>query len=512
LPQILDKIKTNTQGWTKEQKASAIAMAFGTEAQAGMNALVSQGGDALSDLTDKTEKATGSTKKIADTMNNTASANMSKFKESMNVLAITIGSKLMPTITPMIKKITDLVKSFAKLSPQTKDFILKAALITAAVGPVLLILSQLITVIMGVITALTFLAAHPVVLVVAAIAAIGIGLVEAYKHIKPFHDAVNNLFNALKTFFVNIGKWFSELPGKVQAGFSGMSQWIGQIPGKFKSAFAGMTDWGSQLTAGLKKSWSGVTSVTSKWATEFKKVGKKMLDALVGVLKGFGKLAVYALALPVGIAVLITKPLVQPLKNIMKALIAAIKAIWAPYKTWLINFWKNLFQFLKVILTQISNFFRQIFTTLSNWFKQIMSGISNTWRSSWTSIGNFFRPILSSISNFFRATFNSIKVFFSGVMNSLSNITSSVLGVISNIWHSSITGISNFFKSIMNGIVNFAKPIMNSLSNVISSALSAISSTWNKMWQNMADFFGGILDELNIFLALKCNFENVQFF
>lgn len=512
LPQILDKIKTNTQGWTKEQKASAIAMAFGTEAQAGMNALVEQGGDALSKLTSKTEKATGSTKKIADTMNNTASANMSKFKESMNVLSITIGSKLMPTITPIVKKITDLVKSFAKLSPQVKGFITNAILIAAVVGPVMLVISQiiggissLIMAIKGISIAITAVRAFlsggsliatvltgPIGIAILAISALAAAFALAYNHIKPFRDAVNKLAEDLKKVFENVVKWFSELPAKIQAGFSGMSQWIGQIPGKFKSAFAGVTNWGSQLTAGLKKSWSGVTSVTSKWASEFKKIGKKMLDALVGVLKGFGKLAVYALALPVGIAVLITKPLVQPLKNIMKALIAAIKAIWVPYKTWLINFWKNLFQFLKVILTQISNFFRQIFMTLSNWFKQIMSGISNTWHSSWTAISNFFRPILSSISNFFRSTFNSIKVFFSGVMNSLSNITSSVLGVISNIWHSSITGISNFFKSIMNGIVNFSKPIMNSLSNIISSALSAISSTWNKMWQNMADFFGGI--------------------
>src|SRR5699024_4102424 len=102
-PQILNKIKTNTQGWTKEQKASAIAMAFGTEAQAGMNALVSEGGDALTDLTNKTEKATGSTKKIADTMNNSANANLSKFKESLNVLATTIGSQLLPSLTPLIK-------------------------------------------------------------------------------------------------------------------------------------------------------------------------------------------------------------------------------------------------------------------------------------------------------------------------------------------------------------------------------------------------------------------------
>jgi len=441
LPQILNKIRDNTQGWTKEQKASAIAMAFGTEAQAGMNALVSQGGDALTDLTNKTEKATGSTKKIADTMNNTASANVSKMKESLNVLAITIGSKLLPSITPVIKKITEMVTSFSKMDSKSQDFIIKAALIVAALGPVLLILSQVVTIISGITKGIMFLIANPIVAVIAAIALVAVGLVTAYKTVKPFHDAVDKLFKSMKTFFTNIGKWFGELPGKAKAGFDGMSKWFAQLPGQ------------------MKKAWSGVTSVTSKWVSAFAKIGKNMLNALVGALKGFGKLAVYALALPVGIAVLITKPLVQPFKNIMKSLISAVKVIWTP---------------------------------LTAWFRNFMSGMANVWRSSWSQMSNFFRPILSSIGSFFRSIFSGLRSFFSGIMSSLSSITSSALSGMSNIWHSSLSAISSFFKSIFSGIKNFTAPIMASLSNIISNSLSGISSTWNKMWQNMASFFGSI--------------------
>lgn len=522
LPQILDKIKTNTQGWTKEQKASAIAMAFGTEAQAGMNALVSQGGDALQNLTDKTEKASGSTKKIADTMNNTASANMNKFKESMNVLAITIGSKLMPTITPIVNKITDLVKSFSKLSPQTKDFIVKAVLVTAAIGPVLLILGQLVTVIKTIIATMAFLVANPIVAVIAAIAAIGIGLVAAYNHIKPFHDAVNNLFNSLKIFFSNIGKWFSELPGKMQSGFNGVNEWFSKIPGKIKAIFdsvgSGISStvggWGSQISSGLSKAWNSTTKVTSKWISNFAKIGKKMLDAILGVLKEFGKLVVYAIAFPVGIAVIITRPLVEPLKNIMKSLVASLKTIWTSFSTWFKNLGIQISQTWHLTMTGLSNWLRSMMNSLSNWFHSVISGLVNwfrsiintlsgwfratmnvmynIWRNAWSQINNVFRPIISSISSFFKLIFSNLKNFFSGIMNSLLNITNSLLNEISNIWHSVISGISNFFKSIMTGIVNFTSPIMNSLSNIISNSLSAISSIWNKMWKNMSDFFGSI--------------------
>ncbi|WP_459127323.1 phage tail tape measure protein, partial [Latilactobacillus curvatus] len=140
LPEILNKIKTNTAGWTKEQRAAAIATAFGTEAQAGMNALVSQGGDALTNLTNKTEKATGSTKKIADTMNSTKAAQIAKFKESLHVLAITIGDKLTPTLMPLVKDATQVVKSFSDLDTSTQQTIVKTAALAATVGPLLSIL------------------------------------------------------------------------------------------------------------------------------------------------------------------------------------------------------------------------------------------------------------------------------------------------------------------------------------------------------------------------------------
>ena len=88
LPDILDNIKAKSKGMTKQQLQSNLALAFGTEAQSGMNILVNEGGDALRKLTSETQNSTGYTKKLADTMNDTAKANVDKFKQSLNVLGI----------------------------------------------------------------------------------------------------------------------------------------------------------------------------------------------------------------------------------------------------------------------------------------------------------------------------------------------------------------------------------------------------------------------------------------
>lgn len=50
-------------------------------------------------------------------------------------------------------------------------------------------------------TALDFLAANPIVLVVAALVAVGVGLYEAYEHCAPFRDAVNEVGAVLEGIF-----------------------------------------------------------------------------------------------------------------------------------------------------------------------------------------------------------------------------------------------------------------------------------------------------------------------
>lgn len=136
LPEIIDKIKNNTEGWTDKQRASSIAMAFGAEAQAGMNALISEGGDELRKYTKGAEDSAGAAKKITDQLNDTQAAKVAQFKESIHVLGIEIGEKLLPALLPMVEKATDMVQAFSNMDSATQRSIIKWALFAAAIGPV----------------------------------------------------------------------------------------------------------------------------------------------------------------------------------------------------------------------------------------------------------------------------------------------------------------------------------------------------------------------------------------
>lgn len=135
LPDIIDRIKESTEGMTDAEKASLIAKAFGTEAQTGMNALIGQGSEELRKLTDETDNATGYTKKLADEMSGSGKAKLDKFKSSLEVLGITIGQKLLPTLTPIIENLTKLVDNFSEADPATQQFILGLGGILAVASP-----------------------------------------------------------------------------------------------------------------------------------------------------------------------------------------------------------------------------------------------------------------------------------------------------------------------------------------------------------------------------------------
>lgn len=142
LPDVIDRIKESTEGMTDAEKASLIAKAFGTESQTAMNALVNEGSDALRGLTKETKGATGYTKELAKAMNSTDAAKFAQAKAQMEVLAITIGQKLLPLIVPLVEDIADLASKFADLPEPVQKNILYLGLFLGAISPVAGVISK----------------------------------------------------------------------------------------------------------------------------------------------------------------------------------------------------------------------------------------------------------------------------------------------------------------------------------------------------------------------------------
>jgi len=143
LADVLDLARKNTEGLTGAQKAALFSQAVGKTGQAGFNALIAQGGDALRNLTKETENAHGATKRMAETMMQSSQNQLAKAKAEFEVLGIEIGSKLLPIINDFLKEGIKVIDWFKELSPETQTMIVKFGLAAAAVSPFTGVLSLL---------------------------------------------------------------------------------------------------------------------------------------------------------------------------------------------------------------------------------------------------------------------------------------------------------------------------------------------------------------------------------
>lgn len=156
----------------------------------------------------KTKDAQGDFSRTSD-----GTANSIKiFKASIQDLATSIGTNLLPIITPVIQKVTELVNKFNELSPRTQKIITIIGLIAAALGPVLVVLGTLISsigTIIGVLGAVTL----PMMGIVAAIAVVVAAGVLLYKN----WDKVKAKAIAFKNTVV---KTFNDFKAKVTSTFN----------------------------------------------------------------------------------------------------------------------------------------------------------------------------------------------------------------------------------------------------------------------------------------------------
>ena len=109
---------------------------------------------------------------------------------------------------------------FAALEPSTKKFVIIAATVTAAIGPVLLgigTLIQLLPVLGAAFTALT----GPVGITIAALGALTLGFVKAYKENDLFRAKVDGTVAALKEFVIIIKEIVDRYVGGLTKVFSG---------------------------------------------------------------------------------------------------------------------------------------------------------------------------------------------------------------------------------------------------------------------------------------------------
>ena len=204
-----------------------------------------------------------------------ASGSMKAVSTEIKNLSAEIGEVLLPIVTPLIQNIRDLANWFRKLSPETKDNIVKFALLAAAIGPLLVVIGTVFGAIAKIIGAfqlfggvLAGIAAGPIGWIILAIVGI-IAIIAALKlNIGGITDWIRDKFQA-------IGEFFGGLKDKASTAFgniiSGAEELASRLPEAVGDAIQKALDW-----------------IEGKWE-DFKNAGKNIITSIGdGISEGVG--------------------------------------------------------------------------------------------------------------------------------------------------------------------------------------------------------------------------------
>jgi TP901 family phage tail tape measure protein len=313
LSEIVSDLAKSTEGMTEAERVATVAKLVGTEASAGMIALMEAGAPKIDDFASKLENSGGSAKAAADIMKDNFKGALEEMGGAIETAQISIGNVLLPALQTAATFIGNMVDKFNALSPSMQKVITYGALITAALlllaGPILILIGFIpaitggFTAIAGVfgVTAGVLASTIGIVLgVIAAIAALAAIFYIAYNEVDWFRemvdsawawikDATMKAFNFIKDIVIQVVGAIVSFAGEQLAKFSGLWDEHGEgIMTIVKNAFTFIKALIEVTMAAIKATfqvmWPLISNIVEVVWDTIKLIIGSAIDILVGVI------------------------------------------------------------------------------------------------------------------------------------------------------------------------------------------------------------------------------------
>ena len=251
----------------------------------------------------------GSAAAMAATMQDNAAGQMEILKSKLQELAISLGDTLMPTIRELVGYVQAFVDKLNGMDEHTKTMIMNVILVTAALGPLLVIVGKLVSGIGSIMTVIGGISAP----ILAVIAVIGL-LVAAFIHLwntnEEFRNNITAIWNDLKAKFDAFGQGivdrlnamgfdFENFSEVVKAVWDGLCNFLGpvftetfdnlsKILGAALDVLMGLFDvFAGLFTGNWEQMWNGIKEIFGGIWDNIKVIFKDSINGIISNINNF---------------------------------------------------------------------------------------------------------------------------------------------------------------------------------------------------------------------------------
>ena len=145
LNDILADCRVAFAGLSESEKAANAEALVGKNAMSGFLALMNAGEGDINKLRGAIEGCDGASERMAETMQDNLSGQLTILKSQLEELAISFADILMPTIRKIVSAVQQFVDKLNSMDDSTREVIIRVALLAAAIGPLLIVLGKTIS-------------------------------------------------------------------------------------------------------------------------------------------------------------------------------------------------------------------------------------------------------------------------------------------------------------------------------------------------------------------------------
>ena len=245
---ILGDLNKSMDGMTSAEKSNIIGTIFNKTDLSSVNALLANTGETWDSLQKSITESGGAAQQMADTQLDNLQGQITILKSAPEGLAISFGELLMPAIKQIVGWVQKFVDWLNGLSEGTKKTVVTIALLAAALGPVLIVIGKVISAVGTIMTVVPKIAgvintvkgafaalnatmlANPIVLIIAAIAALVAAFIYLWNNCDGFRQFWIDLWENVKqvaiTVWNAIKEFFSQVWEAIKTIFSTMFEVI----------------------------------------------------------------------------------------------------------------------------------------------------------------------------------------------------------------------------------------------------------------------------------------------